>query len=71
MADFRLTLNVTAPFLLARTWASLDHITRGRIAWNVVTSYSTSAAKSMGKDDVLPSEERYKAAHEFMDLVYQ
>lgn len=59
-----------APFLLGRTWASLDHITRGRIAWNVVTSYSTSAAKSMGKEDVMPSEERYKAAHEYMDLVY-
>ncbi|KAH8670124.1 HK97 family phage prohead protease [Tricladium varicosporioides] len=58
------------PFLLGRTWASLDHITRGRIAWNVVTSYSTSAAKSMGKEDVMPSEERYKAAHEYMDLVY-
>ncbi|CZR54827.1 uncharacterized protein PAC_04711 [Phialocephala subalpina] len=59
------------PFLLARTWAGLDHVTRGRVAWNVVTSYSASAAKSMGKKGVMPSEERYKAAHEYMDLVYQ
>lgn len=60
-----------APFILARTWSTLDHVTRGRIAWNVVTSYSNSAAQAMGHDKVKPSEERYKAAHEYMDLVYQ
>jgi alkanesulfonate monooxygenase SsuD/methylene tetrahydromethanopterin reductase-like flavin-dependent oxidoreductase (luciferase family) len=49
----------------------MDHVTRGRVAWNVVTSYSTLAAKVMGKEDVMPSEERYKAAHEYMDLVYE
>ncbi|RDW63905.1 nitrilotriacetate monooxygenase component A IIA synthase subunit A [Coleophoma crateriformis] len=59
------------PFILARTWSTLDHVTRGRIAWNVVTSYSNSAAQAMGFDKVRPSEERYKAAHEYMDLVYQ
>jgi FMN-dependent oxidoreductase (nitrilotriacetate monooxygenase family) len=59
------------PFILARTWSTLDHITRGRISWNVVTSYSNSAAKVMGKEKVLPPEERYKSAHEYMDLVYQ
>jgi FMN-dependent oxidoreductase (nitrilotriacetate monooxygenase family) len=57
--------------MLARTWASLDHITRGRIAWNVVTSYSNTAAQAFGLDKVKPSEERYKAAGEYMDLVYQ
>ena len=60
-----------APFILARTWSTLDHVTRGRIAWNVVTSYSNSAAQAMGHDKVSPSEERYRAAHEYMDLVYQ
>lgn len=59
------------PFILARTWSTLDHLTRGRISWNVVTSYSNSAARAMGQEQVLPSEERYRAAHEFMDLVYQ
>lgn len=57
-------------FILARTWASLDHITWGRIAWNVVTSYSNTAAQAMGLDQVRPSEERYRAAQEYMDLVY-
>jgi hypothetical protein len=37
----------------------------------VVTSYSTSAAKVMRREDGMPSEERYKAAHEYMDLAYQ
>lgn len=60
-----------APFILARTWATLDHITKGRIAWNVVTSFNTTAAQAMGLDDVKSSAERYEAAHEFMDLTYQ
>lgn len=60
-----------APYILARTWSSLDHITRGRIGWNVVTSYSESAAKAMGKDRVPPSHERYEAAEEFLDITYQ
>ena len=36
-----------------------------------MTSYSNSAAQAMGHDKVQPSEERYRAAHESMDLVYQ
>lgn len=46
-------------------------MTRGRIAWNVVTSYSNSAAKAMGLDAVIPTLERYAAAQEFMELIYQ
>lgn len=46
-------------------------MTRGRIAWNVVTSYSNSAAKAMGLDAVVPTLERYAAAQEFMELIYQ
>jgi alkanesulfonate monooxygenase SsuD/methylene tetrahydromethanopterin reductase-like flavin-dependent oxidoreductase (luciferase family) len=48
-----------------------DHVTRERVAWKVVTGYSTSAAKSMGKENFMPSQERYKASHESRDLVYQ
>ncbi|RDW60220.1 luciferase-like protein [Coleophoma crateriformis] len=59
------------PYILARTWSTLDHVTDGRIAWNVVTSYSNSAAKAMGKESVMSHDERYAAAHEYMDLVYQ
>ncbi|RDW68671.1 luciferase-like protein [Coleophoma crateriformis] len=59
------------PYILARTWSSLDHLTRGRIGWNVVTSYGESAAKAMGKDTVPSSTERYAAAEEYLDLTYQ
>lgn len=50
------------PFILARTRSTLSHITKGRISWNIVTSYSNSAARVMGQEQVMPSEERYKAA---------
>ena len=48
-----------APYVLARTWSTLDHVTQGRIAWNVVTSYSNSAAKAMGREQVMSAPERY------------
>jgi alkanesulfonate monooxygenase SsuD/methylene tetrahydromethanopterin reductase-like flavin-dependent oxidoreductase (luciferase family) len=51
--------------------ATLDHITKGRVAWNVVTSFNTTAAQAMGLDDVKSSVERYEAAQEYMDLCYQ
>jgi alkanesulfonate monooxygenase SsuD/methylene tetrahydromethanopterin reductase-like flavin-dependent oxidoreductase (luciferase family) len=59
------------PYVLARTMSSLDHLTDGRIAWNVVTSWSKSTAKALGADDVVPHDERYEVAKEYMDLVYE
>ncbi|KAH8678273.1 putative xenobiotic compound monooxygenase, DszA family [Xylariales sp. PMI_506] len=59
------------PYTLARTLSSLDHLTNGRIAWNVVTSWSKSAAKALGADDVVPHDERYAVAHEYMDVMYK
>lgn len=58
------------PYALARTMSSLDHLTEGRIAWNIVTSWSKSAANALGADDVVPHDERYEVAHEYMDLCY-
>ncbi|KAH6664853.1 luciferase-like domain-containing protein [Halenospora varia] len=48
----------------------LDHITDGRIGWNVVTSFSDSGAKAMGLDEVIPHDERYERADEFMNILY-
>lgn len=59
------------PFILARTFSALDHLTEGRVAWNVVTSWSKSAALALGQDDVVPHDERYAVASEYMDLVYK
>ncbi|KAH8781852.1 monooxygenase [Hyaloscypha finlandica] len=58
------------PFILARTWSTLDHATQGRVAWNVVTSYSNASAKAMGKDSITPKHLRYEEAHEYMELCY-
>jgi alkanesulfonate monooxygenase SsuD/methylene tetrahydromethanopterin reductase-like flavin-dependent oxidoreductase (luciferase family) len=58
------------PFPHARRMSTLDHLTNGRIAWNIVTSYLRSAARNHGLDEMLPHDERYERAEEFMDAVY-
>jgi len=62
---------MTAPYQLARSFSSLDHLSNGRVGWNIVTSHSNSAAQAMGKETVMPHDERYAAADEYMDIVYQ
>ncbi|TVY44839.1 Dimethyl-sulfide monooxygenase [Lachnellula subtilissima] len=59
------------PYILARQYSTLDHLTEGRLAWNIVTSWSTAAAKALGADDVVPHDERYLMADEYMDVVYK
>jgi FMN-dependent oxidoreductase (nitrilotriacetate monooxygenase family) len=58
-----------APFHVARTFATLDHLSRGRAAWNVVTSVNDSEAQNFGVDAHLGHDERYDRADEFMDVV--
>lgn len=55
------------PFHAARLWATLDHLTRGRAAWNVVTSLNHNQAANFG-EDMRPTEERYDRADEFMEV---
>ena len=57
------------PFLLARQIASVDHISRGRAGWNVVTSSEDWAAQAFGQEKQPPHEERYARADEMLDLV--
>jgi FMN-dependent oxidoreductase (nitrilotriacetate monooxygenase family) len=59
------------PFLLARLSSTLDHISRGRFGWNIVTSAENAAAQNFGLDELPPRELRYDMAHEYMDLVNQ
>ncbi|MCU1566369.1 MAG: 5,10-methylene tetrahydromethanopterin reductase [Pseudarthrobacter sp.] len=59
------------PYLLARKFSSLDHLTAGRVGWNIVTSYSEAAARNLGKQQQLSPEERYDMADEYMDVVYK
>jgi len=57
------------PFNVARTFASLDHISAGRAAWNVVTSSRPKAALNFSRDAHLEHELRYERANEFVDVV--
>ena len=57
------------PYTLARQFATLDHLSRGRIGWNVVTSYDRNAAGNFGQKSLPPREERYARAEEFVDVV--
>jgi alkanesulfonate monooxygenase len=65
------TLTYEPPFSFARRLSTLDHLTNGRIAWNIVTGYLDSAAKAFGLDGQLPHDERYVMAEEFMEVVYK
>jgi FMN-dependent oxidoreductase (nitrilotriacetate monooxygenase family) len=57
------------PFHVARTFATLDHLSGGRAAWNVVTSVNDSEAQNFGVNAHLGHDERYDRADEFMDVV--
>ena len=56
------------PFLLARLLSTLDHLTRGRIMWNLVTTASKDAAQNFGLDDILEHDARYDRADEYVAL---
>ncbi len=56
------------PYNVARIFSSLDHISGGRAAWNVVTSNTEEAAQNFGKS-LPPHDERYKIADEFLSVV--
>jgi len=57
------------PFHVARTFATLDQLTRGRAAWNVVTSLNTAEAVNFGRETVLEHDLRYDRAEEFLEIV--
>jgi FMN-dependent oxidoreductase (nitrilotriacetate monooxygenase family) len=57
------------PYNVARQFASLDHISQGRAAWNVVTSANDYAARNFGHAKLAPHAERYRRAGEFVDVV--
>ncbi|KAL4798590.1 luciferase-like domain-containing protein [Aspergillus venezuelensis] len=57
------------PYHIARRFASLDHLSGGRAAWNIVTTGNPESSKNFGKDEHLEHSERYKRAREFYDVV--
>lgn len=56
---------------MARKFSTLDHLTDGRIGWNVVTSFTNASAQAMGQNDIVPHDERYERADEYMEVLYE
>ncbi|BBQ00312.1 monooxygenase [Burkholderia sp. SFA1] len=63
--------NHEPPYPFARRMSTLDHLTGGRIGWNVVTGYSKSSARALGQSGVIAHDDRYDIADEYMELVYK
>lgn len=59
----------TQPFNLARQFATLDHMSRGRAAWNIVTTWATGAARNFGDLPQASHAGRYEQAEEYMAVV--
>jgi FMN-dependent oxidoreductase (nitrilotriacetate monooxygenase family) len=70
---FGVTCNLTydPPYTFARRMSTLDHLTRGRIGWNIVTGYLDSAARGMGDARMIAHDDRYDLADEYMEAVYR
>lgn len=59
------------PFPFARQMSTLDHLTKGRIGWNMVSSFSENGFRSMGLDGIVDHEERYAWLGEYAEVVYK
>lgn len=70
---FGVTTNLSweAPYLLARRMSTLDHLTEGRVGWNIVTGYLDSAARAMGLPRLPEHDARYDLAEEYMEVAYK
>ncbi|MFJ2984006.1 MULTISPECIES: LLM class flavin-dependent oxidoreductase [unclassified Pseudomonas] len=70
---FGLTANLTyeAPYLFARRLSTLDHLSNGRVGWNIVTGYLDSAARAMGLEQQPEHDRRYDQADEYLQVLYK
>ncbi|MCP1845566.1 FMN-dependent oxidoreductase (nitrilotriacetate monooxygenase family) [Bradyrhizobium sp. USDA 4524] len=71
--SFGVTSNATyeTPYLFARRLSTLDHLTKGRAGWNVVTGYLDSAARAMGLERQIEHDDRYDLADDYMEAMYK
>ena len=65
------TLSYEPPYTFARRMSTLDHLTDGRIGWNIVTGYLNSAALGMGQSAQTGHDRRYDMAEDYMTAVYK
>jgi FMN-dependent oxidoreductase, nitrilotriacetate monooxygenase family len=59
------------PYTFARRLATADHLSGGRVGWNIVTSYLDSGARNTGQTALLEHDARYQRAEEYMEVVYK
>jgi len=77
LATEHLGIGITAstsfehPYIFARRLATADHHTKGRVGWNIVTSYLESGAKNVGQGGLQKHDNRYEIAHEYLEVVYK
>ncbi|WP_462380500.1 LLM class flavin-dependent oxidoreductase [Pseudomonas sp. Marseille-QA0892] len=70
---FGITANLSyeAPYPFARRFSTLDHLTAGRVGWNIVTGYLESAARAMGHPAQVDHDRRYDQADEYLEVLYK
>lgn len=70
---FGLTASISFehPFPFARRLSTLDHLTRGRVGWNIVTSYLESGARNLGLRQQVEHDTRYDYADEYLEVCYK
>ncbi len=70
---FGITFSTTyePPFAWARRLSTLDHLTKGRVGWNIVTSYLPNAARNFGLDGEMEHDTRFERADEYLDVLYK
>ncbi|OCK80018.1 putative xenobiotic compound monooxygenase, DszA family [Lepidopterella palustris CBS 459.81] len=59
------------PYHLARRLSTVDHLTKGRLGWNIVTGYLDSAARNLGSTEQPQHDERYAMAEEYLKVMYK
>jgi FMN-dependent oxidoreductase (nitrilotriacetate monooxygenase family) len=65
------TTTYEPPFGFARRLSTLDHLTGGRLAWNIVTGYLPDAARNYGLTEQVKHDDRYEVAEEYLEVVYR
>ncbi|NGO64960.1 LLM class flavin-dependent oxidoreductase [Rhizobium daejeonense] len=77
LATEHLGIGITAstsfehPYTFARRLATADHHTKGRVGWNIVTSYLESGAKNIGQAGLQRHDNRYEIANEYLEVIYK
>ncbi len=77
LATEHLGIGITAstsfehPYTFARRLSTADHHTKGRVGWNIVTSYLESGAKNIGEGGLRRHDNRYEVASEYVEVLYK